>query len=161
LKVEQRIATYRNQAGTERGTLEKELKRLKAETERFVSFIRTTDSSSSPGAFEAVQPSLERVAGKQRDEKAKLNALATDAAEPRRPTVDEIMADLLDIEARIEHDPTTAREALRQVLLGGKITLTPEADGTCQARSLLIVGRLGWKTRKPRKGGPSEAVELV
>jgi hypothetical protein len=89
--------------------------------------------------------------------KAKLNALTTSAAEPRLPTVDEIMGYVLDVEARIKDDPTTAREALRQVFLGGKITLTPEADGSCQATSMLVVGRLTWKTRKPRKAGPSEA----
>lgn len=26
---------------------------------------------------------------------------------------------------------------------------------------MLIVGRLSWKTRKPRKGGPSEAFKVV
>lgn len=161
LKIERRIATYRSRSGTEKRSLEKELTRLEAETDRLVSFIRTTDSSSSPGAFDAVRASLEKVTNQQRDVKAKLNALATNAAEPRLPTVDEIMAYVLDVEARIKDDPTTAREALRQVLLNGKITLTPEADGSCQASSMLIVGRLSWKTRKPRKGGPSEAVEVV
>ncbi|HVJ94925.1 MAG TPA: hypothetical protein VM580_34330, partial [Labilithrix sp.] len=75
--------------------------------------------------------------------------------------VDEIMAYVLDVETRIKDDPTTAREALRQVLVSGKITLTPEADGACKAESMLIVGRLTWKTRKPRRADPSEAFETV
>jgi hypothetical protein len=62
-KVERRISTYRSQSGTEKRSLKKELARLEAETERLVSFIRTTDSGSSPGAFEAARSSLERVAG--------------------------------------------------------------------------------------------------
>lgn len=68
------------------------------------------------------------------------------------------MAYVLDVEAHIKDDPTGgAPPGAPQ----RKITLTPEADGCCQATSMLVVGRLSWKTRKPRKGGPSEAFEVV
>ena len=68
---------------------------------------------------------------------------------------------MVDVEARIKDDPTTAREALRQVLIDGRITLTPQPDGSWQATSMLIVGRLTWKTRKPRSGGPSGASSMI
>jgi hypothetical protein len=124
--------------------------------ERLVAFIRTTDTSSSPGAFEVVRLDLERVASKEPEVESKLAAL-TSAGEPTLPTVDEIMSYVVDVEARIKDDPTTAREALRQVLIDGKITLTPQPDGSWEAASMLIVGRLTWKTRNPGAADPSGA----
>jgi hypothetical protein len=114
-----------------------------------VAFIRTIDTSSSPGAFEALRVDLQRVANKERDVQSKLAALSS-SSEPALPAVDEIIAQVVDVEARIKGDPTTARDTLRQVLIDGKITLTPQPDGSWQAASMLIMGRLTWKTRKPR-----------
>lgn len=156
-KIEKRIAAYRSRSSAEQRAAEKELRQLEAETSRLVGFIRRTDETTNPGAFEAVRVDLENVTSRQVELKAKLTALATRSSEPRLPTVDEIMTYVMDVEARIKDDPTTAREALRQVLVNGKIVVTPEGDGACRAESMLIVGRLTWKTRKPRSGGPSGA----
>ena len=60
------------------------------------------------------------------------------------------------LERRIEFDPTTAREQLRRVLLDGRFTVTPQPDGSWQAVSALLVGRLAG-SRKPRSGGPGGA----
>jgi hypothetical protein len=43
-------------------------------------------------------------------------------------------------------------QTLRQVLVDGRIKLTPQPDGSWLAESMLIVGRLAGRTRKPRKG---------
>ena len=68
------------------------------------------------------------------------------------------MAYVADVEARLKEDPMTAREALRRVLLNGKIVMHPQPDGSWQAESALIYGRLaGSRKRKPRNGGPSGA----
>lgn len=159
-RIEAKLLSFRSRSGADRANLAKELIRVGAEKERLVAFIRTTDTSSSPGAFEAVRADLERVANREREVQAKLAALSA-ASEPALPTVAEIMTYVVDVEARIKDDPTTAREALRQVLINGKITLTPQADGSWQAMSMLIVGRLAWKTRKPRSGGPSGASSMT
>jgi hypothetical protein len=103
---------------------------------------------------------LEQVTKERSEVQGRLDALRAAASPPRLPTVDEIAAYVLDVEARLKDDPTTAREALRRVLIDGKIVLHPQPDGTWLAESLLIVGRLaGSRTRKPRNGGPSGASE--
>jgi ribosomal protein L37AE/L43A len=49
---------------------------------------------------------------------------------PRMPTVDEIVALVVDVEARIKDDPSSAREALRQMLLEGALVMAPLPDGS-------------------------------
>ena len=102
--------------------------------------------------------SLEEATKKQRVLKAVIEQLRNEGREePRAPTVDEIVALVLDVETRIKEDPTSAREALRKMLGDGKITLTPKLDGTYEADSLLILGPLMGGKRKPRSGGPGGA----
>lgn len=75
---------------------------------------------------------------------------------PRLPTVDEILERVLDVEARISDDPTTAREAIRRMLLDGKIVMQPEPDSSYRAESVIFPLRLP-KSRKPRNPKGSEA----
>ncbi|PKL56034.1 MAG: hypothetical protein CVV35_06710 [Methanomicrobiales archaeon HGW-Methanomicrobiales-6] len=70
--------------------------------------------------------------------------------------MDEILERVLDVEARITDDPTTAREAIRRMLLDGKIVMHPEADGSYRAESVIFPLRLP-KSRKPRNQKVSEA----
>jgi hypothetical protein len=72
------------------------------------------------------------------------------------PTVDEIVALVVDVEARIKDDPASGREALRQMLLDGALVMAPLPDGSYQARSVIFPIRLP-SARKPRKGEPSGA----
>jgi len=137
-RIEAKLAKFRSSSDADRSRLEKELARLDTEAHRLVLFIRSTDSSSSPGEFDAVRSSLERVSNEQRNVKAALESLAEKNVKPEVPTVDEIMAYVLDVEARIKDDPTTAREALRCVPVDGRITITPEPDGSCRATSALF-----------------------
>lgn len=130
---------------------------MDAEARRLVSFVRTLDPSTNPGAFSAIQASLEEVASEQKAIKSKLLALTTGADVPRIPTEAEIVAAVLDIESRLRFDPTAARERIRLMLLDGKITMTPLPDGVWQADSLLIVGRIGAGTPRPRGAGGSRA----
>jgi hypothetical protein len=73
-----------------------------------------------------------------------------------------LAAYVTDIESRLGFDPTTAREQLRRMLLDGKLTMTHLEDGTWQASSALLVGRIGAnKTPKPQSGGPSGASSVT
>ncbi len=158
-KIEARLATFKVKSNDERVKMEKALVSLDAEAARLVTFIRTTDLSANAESFEVVRASLDETMRKQRDVRAKLSGLKAATTEPRIPTVEEITAYVLDIEARLRDDPTTAREALRRVLLDGKIVLHPQPDGTWRAESMLVVGVLAGSKRKPRSGGPSGASE--
>lgn len=111
MKVEARLATFKVKTDDERVKLEKALTTLEAEAARLVTFIRTTDLSASPDSLEMVRSSLEEVTRKQRDLKAKLAGLKAATEEPRLPTVEEITAYVLDVEARLRDDPTTARSS--------------------------------------------------
>ena len=73
------------------------------------------------------------------------------------PTVDEIVALVVDVEARIKDDPASGREALRQMLHEGVLVMDPLPDGRYRARSVIFPLTLRWKTRKPRKCETSEA----
>lgn len=76
----------------------------------------------------------------------------------RIPSVDEIVALVLDVEARIKDDPTSAREALRQMVHDGRIDMEPQADGSYRARSVIFPLDLQNKAQKPRGGSvPSGA----
>ncbi len=76
---------------------------------------------------------------------------ASAKAEPRVPTVDEVVAMVLDVEARIKEDPTTAREALRRLLGEGRIDLHPTEDGGYRAESVILPPSLPPR-RQPRNG---------
>ena len=83
------------------------------------------------------------------------------------PTVDEVVAMVLDVEARIEEDPTAAREALRRFLGEGRIDLHPTEDGGYRAQSVIFPLSLPPRRQprnapKPREpSGSSGAPEAV
>jgi hypothetical protein len=88
----------------------------------------------------------------------RLDALQERRPESRAPTVEEILGLSQDVSARIKDDPIAGRELLRHMLLDGKVTLTPNEDGSYTAGSMLLWARVAWRTRKPRGGsGPSGA----
>ena len=157
-KIQARLARFKLRSNDDRVRLERDLTRSQAEVQRLVSFIRVTDPTVTPGAFQAVTASLEEATREAKAIQAKLDTLGASSVEPKLPTVEEIAAYVLDIESRLRDEPTTAREALRNVLLDGKITMTPEADGSWSAVSALIVGRLAPGTRKPRNLAGSGAL---
>ncbi|MFI5296789.1 MAG: recombinase family protein [Polyangiales bacterium] len=156
-KIRARLATFKVKSDDERKRLERDLARVDGEARRLVSFVRTLDPVSNPGAFETIRTSLDEAASEQKAIRAKIEALSASSDEPRLPTEKEILAYVLDIEGRLRSDPTAAREQLRRVLVDGKLTMTPNADGSWQAKSALIIGRIGGETQKPRSGEPSGA----
>ena len=79
------------------------------------------------------------------------------AVEPRMPTEDEIMAYVVDVETCIKDDPTSAREALRRLLLDGRLMMHPQADGSWRWESAVLPMNLGGSTPKPQAGGPTGA----
>ena len=122
-----------------------------------MNFVRSTDPATSPGAFDTIRTSLEKATAEQRDLKAKLDALKTSMVEPRLPTEDEVLAYVVDVEARIKDDPTTAREALRRLLLDGRLVMHPQPDGSWKGESAVFPLRLAGKTPKPRSASPTGA----
>ena len=68
---------------------------------------------------------------------------------------------LLRLQRQVKDDPTSAREALRRALQDGKLVMHPQPDGSYVADSMILPLRLGPRTRKPRPGSPSGAVEVV
>ncbi len=166
-RIAQRLKSFKLTADDEHQRLAKQIGRLDAEVQNLVSFIRTTDSASSPGSFDAVRDSLERATNERRQLHDRLQRLERRRkVPPKLPTVEDIMALILDIEARLKEDPTTAREAIRRMLDGGRIAMHPQPDGTYKAESVIFPLKLAWKTRrrkskKPRKSDTSEASEVV
>ncbi len=142
-KIHARLATYVVKTNDERRRLERELARAEAEIGRLVSFVRTLDPTTNPGALSTISASIEETTNERRSIQAKLAALATAEAAPRVPSEAEIAAAVMDIERRLKFDPTTAREQIRRMLVSGKITMTPQPDGSWVADSALIVGRIG------------------
>jgi DNA invertase Pin-like site-specific DNA recombinase len=156
-KIRARLKTFRMRADDERPKLERAMVKLDAEMNRLVTFIRSTDATTNPGAYEIVRTSLEEATAEQRDLQAKLDALKTRTVEPRLPTEEEILAYVVDVEARIQDDPTSAREALRRLLLDGKLIMHPQPDGSWRGESAVFPLRLAGRTTKPRSGGPNGA----
>jgi len=109
------------------------------------------------GASQTIRSSLETAIAEQRDLKAKLDALKTSTVEPRLPTEEEVLAYVVDVEARIKDDPASAREALRRLLLNGRLVMHPQPDGSWRGESAVFPMRLAGKTPKPQSGGPSGA----
>ena len=68
-----------------------------------------------------------------------------------------ILAFVVDVEARITVDPTSAREALRRLLHDGRLVMHPQADGCRKGESVIFPLRLAGKTPKPQSGGPTGA----
>ena len=75
----------------------------------------------------------------------------------RLPTEEEILAYVVDVEARIKDDPTSAREALRRLLLNGRLVMHPQPDGSWRGESAVYPLRLAGSVKKPRSGGPTGA----
>ena len=156
-KIRERLATFRVKSDDERKRLERELARVDGEVRRLVTFVRTLDPATNPGAFETIRTSLDETTAEQKSLRGKLAALASSSDEPRLPTEEEILGYVLDVEARLLSDPTGAREQLRRILIDGKLTMTPLDGGTWQARSMLLVAKLAPKAPKPRRDEPARA----
>lgn len=157
-KVEARLARLKTEARKDERHLVGEVARVDKQVERLLDFIKVSDLSASPGAYEALRADLEQATRKQRELRAKLDAAHHDAnLEARIPTIEEIVAGVLDVESRLKDDPTGAREALRRLVFEGAIHMDPQEDGSYRARSFLLPENLAHKSRKPRAGRPSGA----
>ena len=155
-----RLKTFIIEADQGGKQLARELAAKRTEIERLMNFIRSTDLTASPGAFETVRVSLEKATAEVRVIEAKLAATsATRTETPKLPTVKELAALVLDLEGRIAEDPTSAREALRQSLDDGRLHMEPMPDRSYRAHSILFPMRLYWRMRmkKPRSDGSAGA----
>lgn len=149
------MSNFKLRSDGDRHGLEKEARRVDAEVHRLMNFVKTTDPTMA--AFDTILGTLNAAVVTQKEIQAKLHALDNEGVAPRMPTVDEILEHVLDVEARIKDDPITAREALRWLLLDGKLVMHPQPDGSYLAASAVFPLALTWKPKTPRGGGPSGA----
>lgn len=159
-KIETRLKAFKIQSAQGTKELERAIATKQAEVDRLVAFISSTDLATSPGAFGAVRSSLDKAASEVKALQTKLMTLQPASSNaPRIPSVEEIVSLVLDVEARIADDPTSAREALRQSLDGGRLYMEPLPDGSYRAHSVLFPLRLYWRMRmrKPRSEGSGGA----
>ncbi len=156
-KIQARVATYKVKTNDERAALTKELARVSSDMNRLLAFLKTTDPTTMPGAFDAVRGSMEAAAQERKVIEGKLAALQPQAA-PRLPTVGEIQTFVSDVEARLRDDPTATREALRLALDDGRIVLHPQPDGTWLAVSSIVFGKLAGTRASRRSSGGSKTV---
>jgi hypothetical protein len=156
-KAKRRVKQYKSETSRDVSVVGWELAKVDVNVHRLLTFIQETDGKD-PAVLDAVRPALEEAVGKPRTLKSKLAALQEQRPDGRAPTVEEIVGLSQDVKARLKDDPIAGRELLRYMLLDGKVTLTPDEDGSYLAASMLIWERVAWKTRKPRGGsGPSGA----
>lgn len=157
-RVEERIAAMTKDARKNEDKIEKDLKRVTIEIERQIDFIRGTDPAAFPSVIESVRASLARATRDQAvlQQQLALSRTREASSASRLPTAEQIIKGALDIEARLRSDPVAARRALGAVLLDGRITMEPQADGSYRGWSILTPLRLA-RTRKPRDRGAAEA----
>lgn len=158
-RVEEKLRGLKANAKSEESKVEQQLKRVTLEIERQIEFIKNTDPVAEAGVVQAIRASLTKASAEQANLRRQLEAARAADHPVRLPTPEQIVAGALDIEARLRSDPLTAREALRAMLLDGRITMEPQADGSYIGRSILTPLRLA-RTRKPRGRGGAEASSL-
>jgi hypothetical protein len=117
-----------------------------------VKFVRSTDPAT--GAYEAITQSLNAATAERKRLVATLEVLEDEVKQaPVVPTVEEITALAVDVEARVHRDPVGAREMLRQMLDKGVLVLHPQADGSYRAESS-IFPIMDLKRKRPGVAGP-------
>ena len=159
-KAARRIKDIKSDVGRDLADFKREAAQVDRKVERLLAFIEATEANDP--TLDVVRAGLTEAVTRQREVKAKLAALQEQRPETRPPTVAELVSLAQDVRARVEEDPIAARELLRHMLLDGKVTMTPNEDGSYTAASMVIWARIAWKTRKPRAtSGPSGAPEVV
>lgn len=88
------------------------------------------------------------------------SVLARSRAPVRLPTPDDVVACALDLERLLASDAAVAREALRQLFRDGRVTLTPQEDGSYLARGeflpLVALSATQRANAPDRKSGASQ-----
>ncbi|MFO0617263.1 MAG: recombinase family protein [Polyangiaceae bacterium] len=112
--------------------LEERRARLARTEERIaglVEFIATGDRS------DYVRKALADLEHQANEEKKAIGAVLESTKTPiRLPTPAEVVACALDLKRVLDGDPALAREALRKLFKGGRITMLPQEDGSYLAR---------------------------
>lgn len=123
---------------------------------------RLTDIIADGERSEALLQKLHDLEAQARDERVKVAALDKQAREPARlPSVEQVMARVFDLEARLTQDPLRGREELRNYFRGGGLRLQPQPDGSWIARGemLPLAAWLGPNAQRPDlEGFPDPAV---
>jgi len=153
-RITERLKSYRVQADDQRVTLAKDAGRLEGEEAKLVAALQGCEVGS--GAFAAITRGLDRLA-EQKKKVAEQLATLSPVEAPSMPTVDQVAALASDVASRVKDDPIGAREILRRMLDGGGLKMTPLADGSYQAESVIFPFTLTPKSKKPRNLLGSEA----
>lgn len=97
------------------------------------------DVLASGERSDAISKALQDMESHRAMEQKQIEALNDVATQPiRLPTPDEVMARVLDIEARMDQDPIAAREEVRRYFDGGRIQLEVNAHDQYVARWALL-----------------------
>jgi len=159
-QIEARLRTFKVESDAEQQRLEKLSRRLDAEVERLVVFIRGTDPATIPGVFDQIRKSLDDVTTEQRAVRERLESLRQQAkSPPRLPTMDEILERVLDVEARIIDDPWMCAKSLGPWSGANLVILASHRLWVAQD----LVQGVGWARRSPgtsclaRRGPPRHA----
>lgn len=156
-KIAERIERLRGELNVEESRLVARVEQLRGEVDRIVAFVRTMEGGS-PAAMDTLRSSLEQASREHREAEQRLEAVRRAGAnQVRLPTVEEFTSLCLDVEGRIKNDPTAAREALRTMLINGRLDMEPLPDGTYKAHAVILPVKLAPGSRKPRGSGPTGA----
>lgn len=123
-QIAERLGAASRDANREIDERRARLARTEARIRGVIDFIAAGDQS------EYMRATLLDLESQAKTEKAEIQGIISRSKSPvRLPTPDQVLERVLDLERTLAADPVRAREALRRLLVDGRITLEPGADG--------------------------------
>ena len=132
-RVAEELRDYSNKLAAELRDRRERLERTEVKMRGLVDFIATGDRS------DYVVSTLHDLEAFTRQEREALAELQRASHEPLRlPSIDEVCAQVADLDARLAQDPEAGREQLRRWLKDGAIRIGPNKDGAIVAEGELL-----------------------
>jgi site-specific DNA recombinase len=132
-RIAEELRDYSNKIAAELRDRRERLVRTEDKMRGLVDFIATGDRS------EYVVSTLRDLEAFARQERAALAELEQASREPLRlPSIDEVCAQVADLDARLAQDPEAGREQLRRWLKDGSIRIGPAKDGSIVAEGEIL-----------------------
>lgn len=123
-RIAERLGELTRTANRELDERRARLERTEQRIAGLVTFLADGDRS------EYVVSALRDLEAQALTEKREIDAIVARSQTPvQLPTADQVLDRALDLERTLAADPVRAREALRRLLVDGRITLEPGADG--------------------------------
>jgi site-specific DNA recombinase len=132
-RIAEELRDYSNKISAELRDRRERLARTEDKMRGLVDFIATGDRS------DYVVSTLRDLEAFTRQERAALAELEQASREPLRlPSIDEVCAQVADLDARLAQDPEAGREQLRRWLKDGAIRIGPNKDGAIVAEGEIL-----------------------